>query len=100
MVEIETFAIFKHYIGPRWPCGQCARCVIAKVKQRLQRAMGNQIFAIPVFGRDLLGTNPHWARVFGYGTISLRVIHKVDLCPSFDEFKMLMINTGQICRAV
>jgi hypothetical protein len=27
-------------------------------------------------------TNPHWARVDGYGPFSLCVIHKEGLCPS------------------
>jgi hypothetical protein len=36
-------------------------------------------------------TNPHWARVVGYGPFSLWVIHKEDLCPSSGEINRLMI---------
>jgi hypothetical protein len=30
----------------------------------------------------LVPANPHWARVVGYGPLSLCVIHKEGLCPS------------------
>jgi hypothetical protein len=36
-------------------------------------------------------TNPHWARVVGYGPLSLCVIHKEGLCPSSGEIKRLMM---------
>jgi hypothetical protein len=33
--------------------------------------------------QSLLSTNPHWARVVGYGPFSFWVIHKKDRCPSY-----------------
>jgi hypothetical protein len=35
-------------------------------------------------------TNPHWARVVGYGQFSLWVIHKEGLCPSSGDINRLM----------
>jgi hypothetical protein len=36
-------------------------------------------------------TNPHWARVVGYGQFSLCVIHKKALCPSCGDINRLMM---------
>jgi hypothetical protein len=36
-------------------------------------------------------TNPHWARVVGYGPFSLCVIHKEGLCPSSGDLNRLMM---------
>jgi hypothetical protein len=36
-------------------------------------------------------SNPHWARVVGYGSFSLRVIHKEGLCPSSVDINRLMM---------
>jgi hypothetical protein len=36
-------------------------------------------------------TNPHWARVVGYGPFSLCVIHKEGLCPSSGDINRLMM---------
>jgi hypothetical protein len=36
-------------------------------------------------------TNPHWARVVGYGLFSLCVIHKKGLCPSSGDIHRLMM---------
>jgi hypothetical protein len=36
-------------------------------------------------------TNPHWARVVGYGPFSLWVIHKEGLCPSSGDINRLMM---------
>jgi hypothetical protein len=40
-------------------------------------------------------TNPHWARVVGYGPFSLWLIHKEGLCPSSGDINrlMMMIHT-------
>jgi hypothetical protein len=35
--------------------------------------------------QSLAPTNPHWARVVGYGSFSLCVIQKEGLCPSSDD---------------
>jgi hypothetical protein len=46
----------------------------------------------------LAPTNPHWARVVGYGPFSLRVIHKEGLCPSSGDINrliMMMNNASQ-----
>jgi hypothetical protein len=40
---------------------------------------------------DYLPTNPHWARVVGYGPFSLCVIHKEGLCPSSGDINGLMM---------
>jgi hypothetical protein len=36
-------------------------------------------------------TNPHWARLVGYGPFSLCVIHKEGLCPSSRDIKRLIM---------
>jgi hypothetical protein len=40
--------------------------------------------------QSLAPTNPHWALVVGYSPLSLRVIHKEDLCPSSGSINRLM----------
>jgi hypothetical protein len=37
-------------------------------------------------------TNPHWARVVGYGPFSLWVIHKEGLCPSNGDIDRMMMT--------
>jgi hypothetical protein len=37
-------------------------------------------------------TNPHWARVVGYGLFSLSVIHKEGMCPNSGDFNRLMMK--------
>jgi hypothetical protein len=45
----------------------------------------------------LVPTNPHWARVEGYGQFSLCVVHKEGLCPSSgDTNRLMMINMSSI----
>jgi hypothetical protein len=39
----------------------------------------------------LVPTKPHWARVMGYGTVSLCVIHKEGLCSSSGDIYRLMM---------
>jgi hypothetical protein len=39
----------------------------------------------------LAPTNPHWARVVGYGPFSLWLIHKEGLCPSSRDINRLMM---------
>jgi hypothetical protein len=41
--------------------------------------------------QSLAPTNPHWARVVGYGPFSLCVIHKEGLCPNSGDIKGLMV---------
>jgi hypothetical protein len=41
--------------------------------------------------QSLAPTNPHWARVVGYGPFSLWVIHKEGLCPSSGDINWLMM---------
>jgi hypothetical protein len=41
--------------------------------------------------QSLAPTNPHWARVVGYGPLSLCVIHKEGLCSSSGDINMLML---------
>jgi hypothetical protein len=38
-------------------------------------------------------TNPHWARVVGYGPFSICVIHKVGLCPSSGDIRLMMMSS-------
>jgi hypothetical protein len=40
---------------------------------------------------SLTPTNPHWARVVGYGPFSLWVIHKERLCPTSGDINRLMM---------
>jgi hypothetical protein len=46
--------------------------------------------------QSLAPTNPHWARVVGYGPFSLCVIHKQALCPSSGGINRLMIMSWDI----
>jgi hypothetical protein len=41
--------------------------------------------------QSLAPTNPHWARVMGYGPFSLCVIHKEGLSPSSGDINRLMM---------
>jgi hypothetical protein len=44
-------------------------------------------------------TNPHWARMMGYGPFSLWVIHKERLCPRSEDIirlMMMIISTNAI----
>jgi hypothetical protein len=85
--------------------GQCARRTIAKTKQRwsvigwVTKLLSR---ALPRFGKhvkllsrlhlqSLVPTNPHWARVVGYGPFSLCVIHNEGLCPISGDINRLMI---------
>jgi hypothetical protein len=38
-------------------------------------------------------TNPHWARVMGYGSFSLWVIRKEGLCPSSGGIRLMTVRT-------
>jgi hypothetical protein len=44
----------------------------------------------------LATTNPHWARLVGYGPFSLWVIHKEGLCPSNGDINRLMMKLNII----
>jgi hypothetical protein len=39
----------------------------------------------------IITTNPHWARMVGYGSFSLCVIYKEGLCPSSGDINRLMM---------
>jgi hypothetical protein len=41
--------------------------------------------------QSLAPTNPHRARLVGYGSFSLGVIHNEDLCPSSGNINRLMM---------
>jgi hypothetical protein len=41
--------------------------------------------------QSIAPTNPHWARVVGYGPFSLCAIHKEGLCPSSGGINRLMM---------
>jgi hypothetical protein len=41
--------------------------------------------------QSLAPTNPHWARVVGYGPFSSWLIHKEGLCPSSGDVNRLMM---------
>jgi hypothetical protein len=41
--------------------------------------------------KGITPTNPHWARVVGYGLFSLWVIHKEGLCPSSGDINWLLM---------
>jgi hypothetical protein len=43
--------------------------------------------------QSLAPTNSHWARVVGFGPLSLYVIHKEGLCPSSVDINRLMMVT-------
>jgi hypothetical protein len=42
--------------------------------------------------QSLQPTNPHWARMVGYGPCSFCVMHKEGLCPSSGDIYRLMMN--------
>jgi hypothetical protein len=46
--------------------------------------------------QSLAPTNPHWARVVGYGSFFLCVIYKGGLCPSRGNINrlMMMVSCG------
>jgi hypothetical protein len=47
--------------------------------------------------KSLAPTNPHWARVVGYGPFSLYVIHKEGLCfSSVDNNRLMMDKNDNI----
>jgi hypothetical protein len=49
--------------------------------------------------QSLAGTNPHWARVVGYGLFSLCVIHKEGVCHrSGDINRLTMMMYSRRCR--
>jgi hypothetical protein len=50
--------------------------------------------------QSLAPTNPHWARVVGYGLLSLCVIHKECLCPSSADINRLMMidEINKMCK--
>jgi hypothetical protein len=48
--------------------------------------------------QSLTPTNPHWARVVGYGPFSLWVIHKEGLCPSSGDINRLMMMSMKYSR--
>jgi hypothetical protein len=50
--------------------------------------------------QSLAPTNPHWARVVGYGPSSLWVIHKEGLCPSSGDSNRLMMIMYVVSRVV
>jgi hypothetical protein len=45
--------------------------------------------------QSLAPTNPHWARVVGYGPFSLCVIHKEGLCSSSAGINMLLMTKNE-----
>jgi hypothetical protein len=42
--------------------------------------------------QSLAPTNPHWARVVGYGPFSLCINHNEGICPSSGDFNRLMMK--------
>jgi hypothetical protein len=98
--------------APRWSSGQCVRRAIAEAKHRSQRPVLGWVTKIYYLEflrasegslsrwsrlhlRSLAPTNPHWARVVGYGP--LWVIHKEGLCPSSGGINRLMMMMMMIC---
>jgi hypothetical protein len=80
---------------------------LAEVKQRwsiIGWVTKNLLFAPPCFGRhvrwsrlhfqSLAPTNPHWARVVGYGPFSLCVIHNPPRGPSVDWWVLTTTNSA------
>jgi hypothetical protein len=50
---------------------------------------------VPLHLQSLAPTNPHWARVVGYGPFSLCVIHKEGQCPTDGGInRLLMMMNG------
>jgi hypothetical protein len=82
-----------------------ATSAIAQVKQRwsvigwvtknlLSRTpscFGRHIKPLSCLAHDCSHTNPHWARVVGYGLFSLCVIHKEGLCPRSGDINSIMM---------
>jgi hypothetical protein len=76
-----------------------------KLRNVVSHWMGDQKFIISCFERRVKSLvlaafaivsthqypHPHWARVVGYGTFSLCVIHKEGLCPSSGDINRLMM---------
>jgi hypothetical protein len=54
---------------------------------------------VPAAFAMLAPTNPHWARVVGYGSFSLCVIHKEGLCPSIGDINRLTMMTVEVGTA-
>jgi hypothetical protein len=90
--------------------GQCAS-EYEEVKQRwsvIGLVTKNLLCLAPLrFGRhvksrlhllSLAPTNPHWARVVGYGPFSLCVIHKERLYPSSEDINRLMMMMMMTCK--
>jgi hypothetical protein len=53
--------------------------------------------------QSLAPTNPHWARVVGYGPFSLYVIHEEFLCLSSGDINrlvLILMNYEEYCRHV
>jgi hypothetical protein len=62
------------------------------IKLRAPQCFGRHVNPlVPATLQSLAPTNPHWARVVGYGPFFLCVLHKEALCPSSGEIKMLMM---------
>jgi hypothetical protein len=55
----------------------------------LLRASEGKLSLFPAAFASLAPTNPHWARVVGYGPFSLWFIHKEGLCPSSGDINTL-----------
>jgi hypothetical protein len=103
--------------GARWSSGQCTRRAIAEANHRAQwpvlgwvtktlssRAPPCLEGTLSRWSRmhlqSLAATNPHWARVVGYGPFSLWVIHKEGLCPSSGDNNRLMMMIDLLVCAV
>jgi hypothetical protein len=46
--------------------------------------------------QSLAPTNPHWARIAGYGLFSLCVIYKKSLCPNSEDINRLMMMRNTV----
>jgi hypothetical protein len=87
------------------PAVSALRRAIAEVKQRsfirwvtiiyylefLRASEGTLSRWSRLYLHSLAPTNPHWARVVGYGWFSLYVIHKECLCPNSGDINRLMM---------
>jgi hypothetical protein len=61
----------------------------------------HRLFMGELHMKSLAPTNPHWARVVGYGPFSLCVIYKKGLYPSsggINRLMMMMIKTTTVKR--
>jgi hypothetical protein len=80
----------------------------SRVELSLKIKWKEGLFNLPIYGKErsllvlptqrvyvlrkaVVSTNPHWSRVVGYDTFSLRVTHKEGLCSSSDDINNLMI---------